>query len=59
MRIPVCNADGEIIERVDLHSLHARRLLVARNASVVRKRHRGEDILGQSRMIETRLTKII
>ena len=39
IRIPVCNCDGTIIERVD--PAQARRIALARNATVVRKHQTG------------------
>ena len=39
LRIPVCSGDGVIIERID--SARARRLSLAPNARVVRKRKHG------------------
>jgi len=37
-RIPVCNGEGVIVERVGQDSVRARRLAEAPNATVVRKR---------------------
>jgi len=38
IRIPVCNGEGVIVERVDADSVRARVLLEAPNATAVRKR---------------------
>jgi len=43
-KIPVCNTEGRIIERVAIGSPRAIHLLKAPNATIVRKRHRGEPV---------------